>query len=209
MYLPQAFAVADQKRIRSLIEQNSLATVLSFPQQSTPFINHLPIVFSGEQGKEEILLGHMSRKNPQWMHFKENPNCTMIFHGPHAYITPSWYNSGRDVPTWNYAVVHVHGTIELRESYEDQIATLSRLTEVFETPREKPWQFELPADLNSKQTLTAAIISFKFRIEKVDAKFKLAQTRPTEDRRGVIEGLMQTNTDMARAMGKMMLELEE
>lgn len=148
----------------------------------------------------------MAKRNPQWIHFKENPNATVIVQGPHTYITPKWYKSGRDVPTWNYAVAHLQGKVELIESFSEQIEVLKQLTYFFEKSNTKPWEFELPDDLLDEKALTSAIISFRFIIEKIDAKFKLSQNRSAEDKAGVIEGLNERTDEMSRAVRKMMIE---
>ncbi|HWU42931.1 MAG TPA: FMN-binding negative transcriptional regulator, partial [Bdellovibrio sp.] len=153
MYLPKHFSAEEWKKISDLIQQNSFATVLSFPENEKPFINHLPIIFDRDLQNENILIGHMAKRNPQWLHFKKNPECTLIFHGPHTYITPRWYKSGRDVPTWNYAVVHLHGKIELLEKFEEQIDVLKKLSEYFEGNGPNLWQFELPDDLLNEEAL--------------------------------------------------------
>lgn len=209
MYLPKHFSQNDEAKLRNLITQNAFATVLSFPTNETPFINHLPVIFSNQPGEGNVLIGHMAKRNPQWTHFRTNPNCTVIINGPHTYITPTWYKSGRDVPTWNYAVAHLHGKIELVEKFEDQIDILKQLSAFFEQPSPAPWEFELPDDLMDADSLTSAIISFKFHIEKVDAKFKLSQNRPKEDRLGVIDGLSQRTDEMSQLVREMMLENEK
>ena len=209
MYLPQHFSQTNETKIRKLIEQNSFATILSFPRNDKPYINHLPVIFSSAPGEEKVLIGHMARMNPQWNHFKENPDCTLIINGCHSYITPKWYKSGRDVPTWNYAVVHLYGKIELVESFLEQMAVLKQLSQYFEGRNSSPWEFELPADLLEESYLVSAIISFKFHIEQFEAKFKLSQNRSVEDRQGIIEGLSERNDEMSNAIRKMMIENEK
>lgn len=208
MYLPKHFSQADELKVKKLIEQNGFATVLSYPKNEKPFINHLPVMFSSKPNDEKILIGHMAKRNPQWQHFKENPDSTFIINGGHTYITPRWYKSGRDVPTWNYAVAHLHGKMELVESFDGQIEILKQLSHFFESPSPTPWDFELPDDLLDESALTSAIISFKFHIETIEAKFKLSQNRSVEDRQGVIEGLMERTDDMSKLVRTMMVENE-
>ncbi|CAN5671815.1 FMN-binding negative transcriptional regulator [soil metagenome] len=208
MYVPKHFAEADDAKVRAMIEQNSFALVVSYPPDEAPYFNHLPVIFSSKEGEDEILIGHMARRNPQRLHFQKNPSCTIVVNGPHAYITPLWYKSGRDVPTWNYAAVHLTGRIELVENFAGQIDTLKQLTKVFEGDGPDAWEFELPSDLLDAESLTAAIVSFRFHIEKVDAKFKLSQNRPKEDRVGVIEGLAARKDDLSRTVMDLMLRHE-
>lgn len=206
MYLPKHFSQDDELKVKKLIEQNGFATVLSYPKNEKPFINHLPVMFSSKPNDEKILIGHMAKRNPQWQHFKETPDSTLIINGGHTYITPRWYKSGRDVPTWNYAVAHLHGKMELVESFDGQIEILKQLSHFFESPSPTPWDFELPDDLLDESALTSAIISFKFHIETIEAKFKLSQNRSAEDRHGVIEGLLERTDDMSRLVRTMMVE---
>lgn len=206
MYLPKHFLPNEVSNVRKLIEQNAFVTILSYPKDSIPFINHLPIIFSSKQNEPNILVGHMAKRNPQWRHFKENPTATIIVQGPHSYITPRWYRSGRDVPTWNYAVAHLNGNVELVESFSDQIEILKQITYFFEKSNSNPWEFELPDDLKDETSLASAIISFRFKIEKVDAKFKLSQNRSNDDKMGVIEGLNERTDELSRAVRELMIE---
>jgi transcriptional regulator len=209
MYLPPHFSESNNKElVRNLVIKNSFVTILSFPEDSPVFINHLPVIFSSTDGDSDILIGHMARKNPQWSHFKNNPQGTIIVNGPSSYISPNWYKSGRDVPTWNYAVAHLYGELQLIESFDEQIDILKQLTGFFENQNTKPWDFDLPADLSNKEDLTAAIISFKFRINKIEAKFKLSQNRSAEDRQGVIAGLNLRSDDNSQLIKELMQENE-
>lgn len=208
MYLPKHFASVDGQQTRKLIQDNGFATILSFPKDQPVFINHLPVIFSSVPGEEDILIGHMAKMNPQWKHFQENSQATIIINGAHTYITPTWYKSN-DVPTWNYAVAHLHGQMELMQGFEDQISVLTQLTDFYEKSNAKPWIFELPEDLKNEKLLISAIISFKFHIEKIDAKFKMSQNRSDVDRQGVIDGLSQRTDEMSSQVRNMIIENEK
>ena len=205
MYSPKQFQNADSQQTRSLIQNYPFATVLSYTENSDPFINHLPVLFKSADPNENVLIGHMAKMNPQWQHFQHNPKATLLIHGPQTYITPTWYKSGCDVPTWNYAVVHLQGRMKLIEDFDSQILILKHLANHFEKDNPKPWVFELPDDLRDPQVLTRSIVSFEFQIEKINAKFKLSQNRQEEDKQGVIEGLSTRRDDMSHAIRKMML----
>ncbi|PWU21486.1 MAG: hypothetical protein C5B49_02555 [Bdellovibrio sp.] len=208
MYLPKHFSMEDDSKVRDLIASNGFVTALSFPDNTSPYINHFPVMFSQTPSQENVIVGHMAKKNPQWTHFQNNPNCILIVTGPHTYITPRWYKSGRDVPTWNYAVAHLHGKIELVEAFTEQVEILRQLSSFYERPGPKQWEFELPDDLLDEATLTAAIISFRFHIESIEAKFKLSQNRPEIDRQGIIEGLRERTDDLSRSIRELMIESE-
>ncbi len=206
MYLPKHFNQTDDEAIRKLISENSFATVISYPAitDAPIFINHLPVIWSAMPGEEKTLIGHMAKRNPQWTHFQTNSQCTIVIQGPHTYVSPSWYKSGRDVPTWNYAVAHIEGRIELVENFSEQVEIIKAMTVFFEADQQKPWQFELPSDLNNERALTASIISFKFHIKSIDAKFKLSQNRGIEDREGVKAGLVERGDEMSIAIAELL-----
>lgn len=208
MYLPKHFATSDGQQTRKLIQDNGFATILSFPKDASVFINHLPVIFSSIKGEEDVLIGHMAKMNPQWKHFQENPKATIIINGAHTYITPIWYKAS-DVPTWNYAVAHLHGKMELLQNFEDQVSILTQLSDFYEKPNSNPWKFKLPEDLKNEQLLISAIISFKFHIEKIDAKFKMSQNRSQLDRQGVIDGLGTRTDEMSSLVRDMMIENEK
>jgi transcriptional regulator len=205
VYLPKHFSQANFEKVKSLIEENSFATILSFPEGAKTFINHLPVIFNSKS-TDDIMIGHMSKRNRQWLHFKNNPDCTMIFQGGHTYITPKWYRSGRDVPTWNYAIVHLHGKIEVVETYNEQIEILKKLTLHYEKDNLEPWEFSMPEDLAQESVLTASIVSFRFKIENIEAKFKLSQNRSKDDQQGIIEGLKKRTDEMSKLVLRMMQE---
>lgn len=206
MYSPKHFDVQDNELVLQLIEDFPLASVVSCDEEGDPFINHIPMI-AEKRGDTVILYGHMARRNPQWRHFIEGSSATVIFHGPHAYITPTWYVSGRDVPTWNYAVVHLKGTMELVEDFESLCELLEKLTKKFESGRVHAWEFELPEDLADSHALTQAIVGFKMRADRVEAKFKLSQNRSESDRIGVIEGLAGQGDEMSRKIRDLMAKL--
>lgn len=204
MYLPKHFSEEDRKAIEALVREHPFAMVLSFPGTEPVFVNHLPIIFEGEG---EAMIGHMAKRNSQWQHFQKDPRATLIFRGPHTYITPTWYRSGRDVPTWNYAVVEMQGRMTLLEGFDDQIEVLKKLSLEFEGKKEGAWEFELPEDLNNPNLLTNAIISFRFVPEKIEAKFKLSQNRNQADREGVLAGLAERGDENSAAIRRLMQEL--
>ncbi len=188
MYMPKQFTMDDSTGAFELINQYPLATVVSRDESDEPFFNHVPLMITTDMNNA-MLLGHIAKRNPQWQHFQNNPKATLIFTGPQTYITPSWYVSGRDVPTWNYAVVHVHATTKLVEDFEGLCAILKRMTARFEAHQQTPWDFDLPDDLQNPEDLTSAIIGLEFKIERVSAKFKLSQNRTVNDRENIIANL--------------------
>ena len=108
MYIPPAFRIEDASKLAAFIQQYSFATLVTH-DGAAPFASHLPMLFHPQAGGHGTLLSHMARANPQWRHFASGAEVLAIFHGPHNYISPSWYQTGPAVPTWNYATVHAYG----------------------------------------------------------------------------------------------------
>jgi transcriptional regulator len=206
MYLLKHFEPHNEKLIETIIEDYPFATVISFDEKNEPFFSHLPLIMSQSE-KSFILLGHLARQNPQWLHFRNNPKIKVLIHGPHTYITPTWFRSGRDVPTWNYVAIHIDGTAKLVEDFKGLTSILEVLTKKFEKGSAKPWELELPTDLLTPETLCAAIVGFQIQIDKIEAKFKLSQNRSLEDKRGVVEGLAARTDDMSREIRQLMMDI--
>ena len=106
------FAERDLAALHAFLDDNAFATLIS-PDPIDPHITHLPLLLERARGDFGTLLGHMARANPHWRRLEAQPGVLAVFHGPHAYVSPSWYAAHPSVPTWNYAVVHVHGNARL------------------------------------------------------------------------------------------------
>lgn len=201
MYIPDPFKETNPARIAALIEAYPFAMLVT-AGGGTPFVNWLPLMFDAAIGEKGGLLGHMARANPQWRQLAEGMDTQVIFQGPHAYVSPSWYSSP-GVPTWNYALVHLRGTPRLIEDDAETETLLARQTRVFESRQPNPWQPDLAGERRAR--LLGMIVGFEIEITEIRAKFKLSQNRPEEDRSSVIERLSrsgdQTEAAVARLMG--------
>lgn len=129
MYIPKDFKIDDENIIYDIMEKNSFATVFS-QHKGRPYATHLPLTLNRE---EQVLYGHFARSNPQWSDIL-NQEVLVIFQGPHSYISPSWYETDRAVPTWNYVSVHVFGQIEIVENEEVLIDSLRNMVKTYEEP---------------------------------------------------------------------------
>lgn len=203
MYIAKHFNPGEALQILNLIKSFPFVTLISKDTDGQLSISHVPVVTEFENGSLIAIKGHFAQRNPQVGHLAADSNVTVIFGGPHAYITPTWYTSGRDVPTWNYCVVHVYGQLQLDNSFEGICTNLKELTKVFEKG-ENAWQFELPQDLLKPADLSQAIVAFSVKPLRIEAKFKLSQNRPIADRLGVIEGLQSRNDEMSLLVRKYM-----
>ncbi len=186
IYLPDVFHETDRDALHGLIESHGFATLIS-PDAIEPMITHLPLLLERGRGAQGTLIGHVARANPHWRTLHEWPEVVAIFHGPHAYVSPSWYGVQPSVPTWNYAVVHAAGRARLLHEPQALQHITKRLVETFENPRPQPWRMELPADF--QQRMLGAIVGFEIEISRLSGKFKLSQNRTLDDRRRVVTAL--------------------
>jgi len=200
MYLPTAFKEANPQRIAALIESHPFGLLITSPDD-VPFVTHLPFLFERAAGPQGKLLGHMARANPQWQHFATVSEVLVVFQGPHAYVSPSWYASP-GVPTWNYAVVHLRGKPRLIESRSALKALLERLTHAHETDQADPWKPDLTGEGSDR--LLNMIVGFEIEITDIQAKFKLSQNRSEEDRQRVMHVLSQSDNPTENAVAKLM-----
>jgi transcriptional regulator len=150
-------------------------------------VSHVPLLREPEPAPHGSLIGHVARANPHWRHIEDGASLA-IFHGPHAYVSPSWYEEpATQVPTWNYAVVHVHGRAEVITDRLATLAVLQRLIGRFEGERREPWRLQLEgARLDA---MVGAIVAFRIGVERVEAKLKLSQNKHDADRKRVASAL--------------------
>ena len=200
MYSPEHFKETNPERISALIKGNPLGMLITAPE-GEPFVSHLPFVFESSAGSQGKLLGHMARANPQWQHFVEGSKVLVVFQGPHAYVSPSWYSSP-GVPTWNYAVVHLRGIPRLIEGESELEALVEQITHVHESHLPDPWRPNLTGERRSK--LLNMIVGFEIELTNIQGKFKLSQNRPLEDQRSVVDKLSQSSNQTEAAVAKLM-----
>ena len=207
MYCPKSFRVSDPAVLFEFMEHYSFATLVS-TIENTPFASHLPLITDRDNAPQGALLGHMARANPHWQTFDGSQEVLAIFHGPHAYISPTWYVSTPAVPTWNYAAIHVYGIPRVVEDHAWLSSLVDKLSAIYESGRPQPWTGEVPADFKAK--LLRAIVGFEITITRVEGKFKFGQNRPYGDQLQVVQQLEQSADPVARSLGDMtQQQLEE
>jgi len=186
LYVPRPFGAANRVAIARLVHDHPFATLVT-PAAPEPHVSHVPLIWVGDCEPYGTLLGHFARANPH-VEVAAGVESIAIFHGPHAYVSPSWYaDPAAAVPTWNYAVVHAHGALELAREPAETRAILDLLIHRFESGRDAPWTPGLgPAQMKA---MVSAIIGFRIRIKRIDAKFKLSQNRTPDDRARVASAL--------------------
>lgn len=198
MYVPAAFAENERSKLQDFMERNSFALLVS-QVEGRPFASHLPILLDRQTGPHGRLIGHMAKANSQWCE-AEDQEVLVVFSGPHAYISPSWYEAQNVVPTWNYVAVHAYGRFQathdpaaLREIVRDSVA-------LYERSMPNPWRLEETSAFIDK--LLALIVGFRIEITRIEGKWKLSQNQPPERREKVAAALEQStaedSTEIAR-----------
>ncbi|MGG0383649.1 FMN-binding negative transcriptional regulator [Priestia filamentosa] len=181
MYIPSYFKIENDELIYDIIQDYGFATVFSH-HKGEPFATHIPLMMDQNR---EYLYGHFARPNPQWKDIHDQ-SVLAIFHGPHCYISSSWYESNRSVPTWNYLAVHVYGNFEFIEN-EELKKSLNDLVEKYEVPN-STYQLD-EVDEMFLEGMTKGIVGFKIKIEKIEGKAKLSQNHSLERKKLVIQEL--------------------
>jgi len=186
LYLPGHFAVRDRATTARLVHECPFATLVT-PVAPEPFITHLPLIHVPDREPHGTLLGHFARANPH-AQAAQQVESVAIFHGPHAYVSPSWYaDPAASVPTWNYAVAHAYGTIELAQDAAETRAVLDLMIQRFEAGRDAPWVMGLDPDRLA--AMVHAIVGFRIKVKRIVTKLKLSQNRTREDRGRVAASL--------------------
>ncbi len=183
MYLPRRFAETDLAELDALFARDAFVTLISVAD-GDPFASHLPVLYSRVDEAIQIR-GHWARPNPQAKHAGQ---ALMIVHGPHAYVSPSWYTQPEDrVPTWNYAVAHLTGQLLATDDVEAKRQIVSDLSAQYERGVGSSWQPQHGhPDFEPE---LGAIVGFRFEVSAIAMKFKLNQHHPAADVLGAVEGL--------------------
>ncbi len=188
MYNPRHFEEGRLKVVHEVIRGNPFGTLVA-NGESGLVATHLPFLLDSSRGEFGVLRGHMARANRQWQDFGSG-EALAIFQGPHAYISPSWYETGESVPTWNYVAVHAYGVPSIIEDAAEAFALLRELTATFEAAFDQPWTAE---GLSEKYvaSMVGAIVAFEIPINRIEGKAKMSQNRPGDQARvaGELEGL--------------------
>lgn len=200
MYLPTAFAETNLNTLHDFIERHGFGMLVSSHGEA-PLASHLPFLLDRSRGTQGTLWGHVARANPHWRELPERP-VMAVFAGPHAYVSPTWYEAADTVPTWNYVAVHVYGRAETIEDEQGLLEILRRTTELHERPLSQPWSFD-ESDPYIRRLL-AAVVGFRIEIERIEGKWKLNQNHPLERQAKVIAALEERGDIASRAVADLM-----
>lgn len=210
MYLPKHFAETDVDMLHALMCAYPLATVITHTADG-PTADHLPLHLSAPCSRLGTLRGHIARANPLGDHDTSLMEVLVIFHGPHAYITPAWYPSktatGMVVPTWNYVVVHAYGTLRIIDDADWLRTHLTALTTQHEAPLAQPWLLE-DAPHDFIQRMLQGVVGIEITITRLTGKWKTSQNQPVANQAGVIAGLQASESPHEKALLQAMLQAQ-
>jgi transcriptional regulator len=200
MYIPKAFEVNDRTKLVEFIKSNSFGILFSQTEEK-PFATHLPFVIDESKGENGVLIGHLAKPNPHWKNLNQK-EVLVVFHGPHAYISPTWYNETNTVPTWNYVAAHIYGEFKLVENRQELKDIIEKTVAVYESDMPNPWAAEF--DDKFIDGLMNGIVGFEIIIHKIEGKWKLSQNHSMQRQRNVIEGLKSSNQYNSKEIAKLM-----
>lgn len=204
MYSPPSFRETEHARIREVVDADSFATLISppLPPATLPLVTHLPLQW--DPGRN-VLIGHLARANPHAAALTDGAAVLAVFHGAHGYISPTWYVDENpkvpNVPTWNYAVVHMVGRVTRVDEEAGKWQIVHALSAQYEQGRDPAWNARGSDDHQSK---LGAIVGFEIAIDSIDAKFKLSQNRSFADQQSVVAHLAESQHPDAQSMARWM-----
>lgn len=211
VYIPK---FNEEKRLpvmRELMASHPLATLVTVGSSGL-FATHLPMVLEEDGTEFGVLRGHIARGNAQWRDFSPNVDALAIFAGPQHYISPNWYpgkqEHGKEVPTWNYAVVHAYGPLKVIEDEHWLLPFLTRLTQIHEAASPIPWQVsDAPQDYIHANL--KAIVGVEVKINRIEGKWKINQNKTPRDREGVKAGLSRLDTPESLVMRALVEKVDD
>ncbi|MBN6742343.1 FMN-binding negative transcriptional regulator [Acidithiobacillus sp. MC6.1] len=202
MYCPEAFAENRPEILRTLIQRYPLATLITMGSNGLE-ANHIPLYLLPGEGPHQVLHGHVARANPLWREAPPDGEVLVIFQGPQHYISPSWYatkaETGKVVPTWNYAVVHAYGPLQVRDDPDWVRQQMVALTAQQENGFTLPWQVDdAPQDFTER--LIGQVVGIEIPVSRWVGKWKISQNQPRGNRDSVVAHLEQQNRSDSGAM---------
>ncbi|WP_282936239.1 FMN-binding negative transcriptional regulator [Paenibacillus sp. RC67] len=197
MYIPSHFKITDLVVSHKIMRENSFATLFS-QLEGVPYATHLPLILDTNY---QYLYGHFARPNPQWKDIR-NQLVLAIFHGPHCYISPSWYETNKAVPTWNYVTVHVYGEIEFIEDEQEIMASLNDMVLKYEAS-DSSYRLQ-DVDPEFLNGMNKGVQAFKIKINSIEGKAKLSQNHSAQRQGLVIEQLEKINKSDEQKIASLM-----
>ncbi|MCJ2076634.1 FMN-binding negative transcriptional regulator [Methylobacterium sp. E-025] len=211
MYQPPHFREDDLGAQHALIRAHPLGLLVTAGPGGL-MANPIPFLIDGAASERGTLRAHLARANPQWRELAQVAECLVVFQGPQGYVTPSWYatkrETGKVVPTWNYATVHAWGRPLVVDDPDWLRRQIAELTDQREASRPEPWSVDdAPRPFTDAQV--KGIVGIEIPVARIAGKWKLSQNRPEADRAGVVAGFRAAGgrEDMAADMSAHMADL--
>lgn len=203
MYLPPHFAVADPRELERIVREHPLGMLVTHGDWGLD-ADHIPFEFDPAAGPLGTLTAHVARANPLWQRCSAVDAVLVVFRGADGYVSPSWYPSKheqhRQVPTWNYEVVHAHGTLSVRDDERFVRGVVARLTRRHEAGEPRPWKMSDSAP-SFIDDMLGRIVGIEVAVTSLVGKRKLSQNKEARDRLGAAEALAARGQDeLARWM---------
>ncbi len=199
MYIPEFNRVEDRAVALAFMQANPFALLISTADE-VPFASHIPILAREVDGQLQ-LRGHVAKANPHWKSINQDQESLVIFHGPHAYISPSLYELHESVPTWNYAAVHVYGKGTAFTDPDQLYQFLQALIAEFDASYAAQWP-SLSEQYRGR--MVQHIVGFEMNATRVEAKFKLSQNRTKTEQENIIQSLQSSSDSSAAAVATLM-----
>ncbi|PWA09631.1 FMN-binding negative transcriptional regulator [Flavobacterium laiguense] len=199
MFIPDIYKNEDKDSVNKFLKENAFGLLIN-QTNGKLWATHIPLELEINKEGSAVLMGHISKENPQWTAFESNDQILAVFTGPHSYISPSWYDH-ENVPTWNYTAVHIYGKIKIIEG-DAVIDSLTKLVDKYEQNSKCPVHV---ADLSKKTMMqTRGIVAFEIKIEEIQAQNKMSQNRDDKNYTNIISELEKTKNPQSMAVAKEM-----
>ena len=206
MYTPPRFRETDEAFTLDFVAGNGFATLVSVGEDG-PVATHVPIDLHRDGSATPYLLGHMARANPQWRTLSPERDVLAIYLGPHAYVSPRWYDHP-NVPTWNYLAVHVYGRPTVLTNPDELLPLVRGQVEKYEADPKRRYRVEsLPPELLERQL--RGIVGFRIAITRIEANAKLSQNRGERDYENVVAELEKRGDSGSRGVAELMWRKKE
>jgi len=204
VYIPKEFKEEDMKQMIKEIKQTGFGILLSNSQGQGNRIaaTHLPFIIHEELGKL-YLITHLAKPNPQWKTL-DGEECLVIFQGPHAYVSASWYEEKNTVSTWNYTAIHVYGKVSVINEVNKMREIVLHTTDYFEKDMAEKWQYEEHSEYVEK--LLSGIVCLKIEVTECMGKKKLSQNHSIDRREKVISALENEKKYDSKEIAELMKE---
>lgn len=200
MYTPAAFNESDHTKLFAMIQQHSFGLLISH-HAGEPVATHLPMLVDRSIGPHGQLIGHMARANPHWQQADGQP-VLAVFSGPHAYISPSWYEADNVVPTWNYVAIHAYGIFRAIHGEPEMMQVVQDTVNFYEAAMPNPWKLDTARE--SSRLMVKGIVGFRIELTRLEGKLKLSQNHPHARQEKVAQALSASTDRNAREIADLM-----